>query len=465
MLNWMMMKLINPIMDDGMSKMLTEDYPNNLFVMATIAEKLTPLAIIEAGIRAELGTELQRPIGSPVVLSPWEQLLLSPKQLFQLPTSDLNQIDTATVIGPNAKKPLKLDIPIMVTGMSYGGSLSLQIKTALAKGAAIAGTSTNTGESAVTDEERDNAKYLIGQYNRGGWLNSPEQLARLDAIEIQLGQGAFGGAVESTMKADLIGEHLKLAWHLEEGTDATIYSRMPNINSSQDIINLVNSLKEQYDVPVGIKIAGSDYIEYDLEVVGQTTADFVVVDGSEGGTAAAPPTLEDNVGLPTLYSLVRAADWLQQNQLKDKISLIAAGGLKTPGHFLKAIALGADAVYIGSIALMAALQSQMNKALPQSPAPQLALYTGKLADELDVDLSATHLGNFLKSSVAEMKLAIQAVGKNAIKDLDRSDLVTVDKNLADFMKVRHAASPRKKEEFPAYIQPGTQNISQEIRVH
>jgi methylamine---glutamate N-methyltransferase subunit C len=444
MLSWLTMKMMDPLMDEAMDKMLTTSYPDNPFIMVTIAEKLTPRAIIEAALRAESGTELSRPIGSPVVLSPWDQILINPKQLFQLPTPTLGGIETKTVIGARAKRPLNLDIPIMITGMSYGGSLSLEMKMALAKGAAMAGTSTNTGESAVTNEERDNAKYLIGQFNRGGWLNTSEQLKRLDAIEIQLGQGAFGGGVESTVKGDTIGEHLRDAWHIKEGQDATIYSRMPNVNSTKEIIELINGLKGQYDVPVGIKIAGSDYIEYELEVIGQTEADFIVIDGSEGGTAAAPPTLEDNVGLPTLHSLVRAVDWLEENKLRDKYSLIIAGGLKTPGHFLKALALGADAVYIGSIALIAALQSQMTKALPQAPAPQLALYDGKLNDKLDIDTAAQHLTNFLKSCVSEMKLTVQAVGKNAIKELDRSDLVSVDREISEFLGIRNAASKREK---------------------
>ncbi|HZW83776.1 MAG TPA: FMN-binding glutamate synthase family protein [Candidatus Deferrimicrobium sp.] len=444
MLSWLMMKMMDPLMDEAMDKMLTTSYPDNPFMMVTIAEKLTPRAIIEASLRAESGMELSRPIGSPVVLSPWDQILINPKQLFQLPTPTLDGIDTKTVIGARAKRPLKLDIPIMITGMSYGGSLSLEMKMALAKGAAMAGTSTNTGESAVTDEERNNAKYLIGQFNRGGWLNTSEQLKRLDAIEIQLGQGAFGGGVESTVKGNTIGEHLRDAWHIKEGQNATISSRMPNVNSTKEIIELINGLKGQYDVPVGIKIAGSDYIEYELEVIGQTEADFIVIDGSEGGTAAAPPTLEDNVGLPTLHSLVRAVDWLEENKLRDKYSLIIAGGLKTPGHFLKALALGADAVYIGSIALIAALQSQMAKALPQAPAPQLALYDGKLNDKLDIDKAAHHLTNFLKSCVSEMKLTVQAVGKNAIKELDRSDLVSVDREMSEFLGIRNAASKRVK---------------------
>lgn len=443
MISQLLLKMLNPALDDVSVQMLTQNYPNNPFIMTTVSEKLTPRAIIEACIRAELGTELALPYGSPLVLSPWEKILLNPKQLFQLPTERLDDIKTQTIIGPNAKKPLVLDIPIMITGMSYGGSLNLEMKIALAKGASAAGTSTNTGESTVTNEERDNAKFLIGQYNRGCWLTSKEHLQQLDAIEVQLGQGAFGGAVESTIKANEIGTHLRKAWRVDKGEDATVRSRLPGINSSQNIINLINNLKEQYDVPVGIKICGTDFIEYELEVIAKTKADFISVDGAEGGTAAAPPTLTDNVGLPTLYTLVRTVDWLCRNKLRDKFSIIIAGGLKTPGDFLKAMAIGADAVYIGSIALIATIQTQITKALPKSPPTQLALYNGSLTDELDIEKAAQNLTNFLNSCIAEMKLAVQATGKNAIKDLNRDDLVTVDKELAEFLSIRYAASHRK----------------------
>jgi glutamate synthase domain-containing protein 2 len=143
MLNWMLSKMADPLMDDAMEKMLTAKYADNPFVAMTAAEKLTPRAIVEAGMRAETGKELERPLGSPINLDPWEKVLLNPKQLFQLPSEDSNQINTQTVIGPRAGKPLNLDIPILITGMSYGASVSLPFKVALAKGATQAGTATH----------------------------------------------------------------------------------------------------------------------------------------------------------------------------------------------------------------------------------------------------------------------------------------------------------------------------------
>ncbi|MEQ6389948.1 FMN-binding glutamate synthase family protein [Bacillaceae bacterium S4-13-58] len=442
MIERMMMWLMDPTMDSAMKNMLTSKYDENPFLMTTIAEKLTPRAIMEAGMRAQTGQELKRPIGSPVVSSPWEKVMLNPRQLFELPTANKNQIQTTTTIGPNSTKPLKLDTPIMITGMSYGGSLSLKMKMAIAKGTAMAGTSTNTGESGFTNEERDSAKFLIGQYNRAMRLKE-QDLKEFDAIEIQFGQGAWGGGAETTDKAKNIGDHLRDTWGLEEGQDSTIFSRFPNTSTSDNIITLVNKIKEKVDVPVGVKIAGSDFIEYDLKVIAKTNADFITIDGSEGGTAGAPPTLEDDIGLPTLFSLVRAIDWLEENNVKDKFQVIVAGGLTTPGHFLKALAIGADAVYIGSIALMATLQSQMTKALPKFPPPQLAIYTGKLRDEFDMEEGARDLANFLISCTSEMKHALQVLGKNSTNALSRDDLVSMDKELAEFMNIRFGASHRR----------------------
>lgn len=439
---WLPYAVLNPIVDEVLKILLTEDYSNNPFELVTVAQKLTPGAIVEAGMRAQVGIPLQRPFGSPIVLSPWHKILLNPRQLYHLPTPRLEDIDTATVIGRTAKKPLYLSIPIMITAMSYGGSLSLKLKMALAKGSAMAGTSTNTGESGLAKETRALAKYMVGQYNRGHFLSGPDVLSQLDAIEVQFGQGAFGGGVESTIASSTIGDHLRQTLGLKKGEDGVISSRHRGVDTPDAIVRLVNDLKSTYDVPVGVKIAATDFIEHELEVIARTNADFIVIDGSEGGTAVAPPTLEDDVGLPTLYGLVRAVDWLKAKRIRERFSVIAAGGLKTPGDFLKAIALGADAVYIGSIAVFAAIHTQAAEAVPKAAPAQIALYTGRYADKLDVDRAATSLFNFLKSCKEEMKLAVQAVGRKAVKELCRDDLVTVDKDLAEFAGIRYAGNPR-----------------------
>jgi glutamate synthase domain-containing protein 2 len=421
--------MMDTMMDHYMKRMMQDPYTENLLSFFTIMQKLTPRSIFEAGMRAESGKPINRPLGSPIVLSDWNKILLNPVGMFKLPTQDGVQIQTGTVIGPNAKKPLKLEIPILITGMSYGSALSLKTKIALARGASMAGTATNSGEAPLVDEERQEAKFFIGQYNRGGWMNTDEQLRQLDAIEVQLGQGAQAAAPMG-MASHQIGKDLRKVKKVKPGEDAVIHSRLQGVNSTEELIDKLKNLKATYDVPVGVKIAATHYIEHELNVAIEAGVDYFVVDGAEAGTHGGPTTLEDDVGLPTLYALHRTVQHLKNRGVKNDISVIASGGLTTPGHFLKAMALGADAVYIGSIALMALMQTQMAKALPTEPPPQLALYLGKFKEDLDVEEGAEHLAKFLKSSVEEMKLVAYALGKTDLAQLNSNDLVTVDRDLA-----------------------------------
>ncbi|SQB92595.1 glutamate synthase-related protein [Clostridium tetanomorphum] len=243
MLDKVVNSIMNNLSDEMTLQILTKDYPENFFVMATAAEKLSIRAIVEACIRGESGKVLERTYGSPNVQSQWNKLFLNGRQLFNMPTEKLDNISTEVAIGKNCVKPLVLSIPVMITGMSYGGSLSLKAKLALAKGASLVGTATNTGESGVCKEEREAASILIGQYNRGGWLRSKEDLEKLDAIEIQMGQGAWGGAVPTRIPSNEIGEHLRNTWSLQKGEDAEKGSRMEGINSPEDLVKLVSNLK------------------------------------------------------------------------------------------------------------------------------------------------------------------------------------------------------------------------------
>lgn len=445
MLQSLIRSIANENTDNILEKMLTDEYRENLYVMVTAAQKLSVQSIIEASMRGETGKSLDRSYGSPNVQSPWNKLFLNPTQLFSLPTKDEGAIDTKTIIGKNAKKPLELSMPILITGMSYGASLSLEAKIALAKGASLSGTATNTGEAALSKEERESAKLLIGQFNRYKSLCTIEQLSRLDAIEVQLGQGAWGGAVHKNIPANKIGEHMRDTWHLGENSPAYRGSRFEEVNSPNEIIELVNKLKKDYEVPIGIKIAASHFIERDLDVIIQTNADFIAIDGAEGGTAGSPTILQDDMGLPTLYAISRTAKYLEKKGVKDKYDIILAGGLSTPGHFTKALALGASAVYIGSIALVAMLQAQVVKATPNEPTTQLVVYNGKLTDELDIDKGSKTLSNFLNSCLEEMKYALVAMGKTSFAQLSTNDLVTVDKDLSQCLGIGYAGYPSYPE--------------------
>ncbi|HEX6988121.1 MAG TPA: FMN-binding glutamate synthase family protein [Bacillota bacterium] len=439
--------LVDGLVDSLMKRMLTDPYPENLFAMVPIMNKVHVMNVIETGMRAETGKPLSRPLGSPFVLSDWQKILVNPVHLFRMPTPDGVQIDTSVVIGPRAARPLKLDIPILITGMSYGGALNLQVKLALAKGASLAGTATNTGEAPLVPEERQAAERLIGQYNRGGWLNNDPDLAKLDAIEIQLGQGAQAAAPMSTPEW-MTGPDYREAFHLRPEQDAVIHTRLPGVDSPEDFIHLVSRLRKTHGVPVGLKICATHHLERELEIALKAGIDFFVVDGAEGGTHGGPTILQDDVGLPTLHALVRTVRYIERAGMKDAVSIIAAGGLVSPGHFFKALALGADAVYIGTIALLATLHTQMTKALAFEPAPQVALYTGRYSEDFDIEEGARDLANFLRSCVREMELTTYALGKTTFSQLDRSDLCTVDPEIARFCGIDYAGCA--PDEQPAW---------------
>ena len=196
-------------------------------------------------------------------------------------------------------------------------------------------------------------------------------------------------------------------------------------------------------MPIGVKVGVSAYVEQELDIFLEAGVDFVTIDGAEGGTHGGPPTLQDDVGLPTLYGIARADDYLRKAGARDAVTLLASGQLTTPGRFLKAIALGADAVYIGTVAVIATLSSQMKRTLPWEPPYDLVMEadTGRWEKAFDVDQGAHNLANYLPSVVADMRYALEALGKAGVHELAREDLVALTGELAEAVGVRPAWRP------------------------
>lgn len=421
----MIRSAVNEAVDKAITRTIRDQYTENLFEMVPATQKVGLTNLMEIAMRANHGTPVPRPLGSPIHLSPWDKLLFNPVHLFRMPVPENVGIQTSVTIGRNARKPLTISIPIMIAAMSFGGALSKSAKIALAKAASAAGTATNTGEAGLMEEEREAASLLIGQYNRGGWLNSPDKYKRLDAIEIQLGQGAQGSAPQRTT-AKNIGEDYREVFELKPGEAAVIHSRLPGVNDKDDFVKLVRRLRDETGVPVGLKIAATHHLEKELQIALEAGVDFVTVDGAEGGTHGGAPTLQDDVGLPTLFAVARARDYLAGQRAIGDVSLIATGGLITPGHMMKAMALGADCVYIGTSALMALASEQMVKAVPFEPPTSLLVYTGKMTDQLDIDQAALNLARYLNACVLEMELTAISLGKTALSDITKSDLCAID---------------------------------------
>lgn len=451
----------NETVDKAVTRITRDQYIENLFEMVPATKKVGAINLVELAMRAIQGTPVSRPLGSHLHLSPWEKLLFNPVHLFNFPTPENVPINTSTTIGQRAKKPLTISMPIMIAAMSFGGALSKNAKVALAKAATMAGTATNTGETGLLKEERAQAQLLIGQYNRGGWLNSPDKYKQLDAIEIQLGQGAQGSSPQKTSSKN-IGEDYREVFELKEGEDAVINSRLPDVNSKEDFIQLVGRLREETGVPIGLKIAASHHLERELQVALEANVDFITLDGAEGGTHGGAPTLQDDLGLPTMFAITRAKDYLNRKDALKNVNLIATGGLITPGQMLKALALGADAVYIGTAAVMAMVSDQMVETVPFEPPTSLLVYTGKMTDQFDVEKGASNLFRYFKACVKEMELVAMSLGKTSLSNISKADLCTLDPFIAKATGLQLGyVSPENQDKFWSNIDPFMSNYGEQ----
>ncbi|MFY0544623.1 FMN-binding glutamate synthase family protein [Brevibacillus sp. H7] len=435
-------------------RLMSDRYAENIWEMVTAMTKISPRIVVENSLRASLGGVIERPFGSPRKFLHFDGLIFSPAQLATLPAAETHPVDMRLTIGPKAKKPLILDIPLMAGGMGYGIGVSEKIKIALAKGTAAVGTSTNSGEGPFLPEERENARYYILQYSSGHWAKEPEILRQADAIEIHIGKGATAGSGSIIPSEYLQGRARELLQAPDEGF-LVIPSRHSEIKKPEDLRSLVDRLREITEgVPIGVKICASAKLEADLEIAIQAGVDFISIDGGQAGMKGAAPILEDDFGLPTIFALCRAVEYLKKRGVKERITLLSGGGYSVPGDCLKAIALGADGVYMGTALLWAMTHDQITKAIPWEPPTQLAFYPGTLKDEFNEEEAAVYLEKFFVSCTEEMKMAIRALGKTSLKEVNAEDLVALDEWTSKVSKVRLAHLPcenRKQNDPPSSV--------------
>lgn len=422
--------LSNLIFDAVIRRLLTDPYPENIVETLNVAAKVGSRNLFEADLRGTTGQPLQRPFGTPLHFSPWDRLLFNPVYLTRQPLEEDAAIDTRVILGPRADRPLTLEMPILLGGMAFGIGVSLPVRLALAKAADQLGTAANTGVGPVLPEERQSVKRLIVQYHRGNWGKEDEVLRQAEAIEIQLGYGALGSA-PVTIQAKDISSELREVLGLARGQGLKLGAALPDAATPATLADLVRQLRRLTDgVPIGVKIGSTHYLEKELSILAEAEVDFLSIDGAEAGINFSPGLLADDLGLPTLPALCRAARFLEQNRLRGRISLIVGGGLTTPGQFLKALALGADAVSIGTVALMAVSHTQGIKTLPWEPPTELIYGNGSKREAFSPEEGAKSLANFLRSCLGEITLAMRAMGRASLRELGPSDLCALDPEVA-----------------------------------
>jgi glutamate synthase domain-containing protein 2 len=359
--------------------------------------------------------------------------------------------DTDVVIGArHASKPIKLEIPITIAGMSFG-ALGANAKKALGLAATAMGTSTTTGDGGMTEEERETSKTLIYQYLPSRYGMTPDQLRQADAIEIVVGQGAKPGG-GGMLLGQKITDRVADMRTLPAGIDQRSACRHPDWTGPDDLQIKIRELREitNWEKPIYVKV-GATRTRYDVMLAVKAGADAVVVDGMQGGTAATQDVFIEDVGIPTLPAVRLAVDALLELGMHRKVQLIVSGGIRTGADVAKALALGADAVSIGMAALMALncnapLYEEDYAALGTRPGLCHMCHTGRcpvgittqdpeLEKRLDPVEGARRLRNYLLTLTMECQTLARACGKSHVRNLEPEDMVALTVEAAAMARV------------------------------
>jgi glutamate synthase domain-containing protein 2 len=349
-----------------------------------------------------------------------------------------------------ASKPITLKIPITIAGMSFG-ALSGPAKEALGRGATAAGTSTTTGDGGMTPEEREHSRILVYQVLPSRYGMNPDDLRKADAIEVVVGQGAKPGG-GGMLLGQKITRRVADMRRLPEGIDQRSACRHPDWTGPDDLEIKIHELREitDWEKPVYVKV-GASRPYYDVALAVKAGADAVVLDGMQGGTAATQDVFIENVGLPTLSAIAPAVQALQDLGMHRKVQLIVSGGIRNGADVAKSLALGADAVSIGTAALIALGDNDPHfedeyRALGTTAGAYDDWHEGRdpagittqdpvLAQRLDPVLAGRKLTNFLSVMTLEVQTIARACGKTHVHNLEPEDLVALTVEAAAMARV------------------------------
>lgn len=379
------------------------------------------------------GKSVIEPMRTKANVISWDDILIMGAQLNPSPLDEHETVNTQTIIGKKAKKPMVIENPVYITHMSFG-ALSKEVKIALAKGSAKSKTAMCSGEGGILPEEMEQAYKYIFEYVPNKYSVTPENLKRVDAIEIKIGQGTKPG-MGGHLPAEKVTKEISEIRDKPMGKDVISPSRFKEINSKQDLKDLVEQLRISSDGrPIGIKIAACN-IERDMEYITYANPDFITIDGRGGATGASPRFLRDATSVPTVFALYRAKKYLDEHKLD--IDLVITGGLRISSDFAKAIAMGATAVAIGTSALMAtACQQYRICNLGMCPVG-VATQDEELRKRLNIEASAKRLENFLNVTLEELKTFARITAHKDVHALTVEDLCTVNSEISNHTNIKH----------------------------
>lgn len=358
----------------------------------------------------------------------WDDIQIMTAQLASKPLMEEQPVGTGVIIGPKANRPLKLEIPLFVSDMSFG-SLSEEAKLALAKGAELAGTGICSGEGGMLPEEQQNNSRYFYELASAKFGYSNDILSSVQAFHFKGGQGAktgVGGHLPGEKNFGKISE----VRGIPTGEAAISPPTFADLTTPDDFKRFADHVRESTDgIPVGFKLS-ANHIEQDIQFALDASADYIILDGRGGGTGAAPELFRDHISVPTIPALARARRYLDDKGVSGDVTLVITGGLRMPADFIKAMALGADAIAVANSALQAIGCVAARMCNTNNCPAGIATQKPKLRQRLDIEQSAQQLANFFSASSELMQVMARACGHSHLNQFNRNDLATWKREMA-----------------------------------
>ncbi len=369
-------------------------------------------------------------------LPQWDDIQIMVAQMATKPLLEEVPVDTELVIGPEAKKPLSLKIPLFVSDMSFG-ALSEEAKVSLARGAELAGTGICSGEGGMLpDEQAENSRYFY-ELASAKFGYKEDLLPRVQAFHFKGGQGAktgTGGHLPGNKNKGKISQ----VRGIPEGQPAISPPTFSDLSTVDDFKRFADRVREiTGGIPVGFKLS-ANHIEKDIQFALDSSADYIILDGRGGGTGAAPAIFRDHISVPTIPALARARRYLDEQGASGRVTLIITGGLRVPIDFVKALALGADGVAVSNSAMQAIGCVAARMCNTNNCPSGVATQKEELRKRINIDKSATQLENFFEASVELMSVMARACGHNALGKLNNNDLATWNRDMAMLSGVNYS---------------------------
>jgi methylamine---glutamate N-methyltransferase subunit C len=368
-------------------------------------------------------------------LPSWDDIQILPAQMAHKPLLDEAKVGTEVIIGPRAKKPLKLDIPLFVSDMSFG-ALSEEAKVALAKGADLAGTGICSGEGGMLPEEQaENQRYFY-ELASAQFGYDENQLKKVQAFHFKGGQAAKTGT-GGHLPGNKVTEKIAAVRNLDPGQSAISPATFPDLVTTEDFKSVADRVRDVTGgIPIGFKLS-ANRLEADIAFALEASADYIIIDGRGGGTGAAPALFRNHISIPTMAALGRARRYLDDNKASD-ITLVITGGLRLPQDFIKALALGADAIALSNSALQAIGCVGARMCNTNNCPAGIATQNPKLRAKLNVEDAAERLARFFGASTELMQVMARACGHDHLNGFETGDITSWKKEISDLTGIAYA---------------------------